>query len=248
MSKKKSAVKVGQRQFADSEELNRYVADMSGGVCGLAFSCGKDSIAAWLEMRKYFDTIVPCYRYLVPNLEFVEESLVYYEKFFGCRIHRLPHPSLYRMLKNLVFQAPENCDIIERAQLPEFDYEFVDEAFKEDAGLPPETFVASGVRSADSPQRLIAIKTHGPINYNRRTWFAVYDWKKARLMEEIECAGVKLPVDYAMFGRSFDGLDYRFLAPIKQHFPKDFERILEYFPLADLELFRMESRRRYYYA
>jgi hypothetical protein len=51
----------------------------------------------------------------------------------------------------------------------------------------------------------------------------------------------KLPIDYHLFGRSFDGMDYRFLKPIKDNFPKDFEKILEWFPLADLEIFRAEK-------
>jgi hypothetical protein len=41
-----------------------------------------------------------------------------------------------------------------------------------------------------------------------------------------------------MFGRSFDGIDYRFLEPISRLYPEDYQRILQDFPLADLELFR----------
>ena len=73
----------------------------------LAFSTGKDSIAAWLQMRRYFKRIVPYYCYSVPNLGFVERSLAYYEDFFGTHIYRLPHRSLYRCLRGLVFQPPE---------------------------------------------------------------------------------------------------------------------------------------------
>ena len=38
----------------------------------LSFSCGKDSWAAWLSARDYFD-FTPYYLYLVPGLEFVED-------------------------------------------------------------------------------------------------------------------------------------------------------------------------------
>ena len=79
----------------------------------LAFSCGKDSIAAWLQMRKYFKHIVPYYCYIVPGLEFVEKSLSYYEDFFGCHIYRLPHRSLYRFLRGMVFQSPPHVTKIE---------------------------------------------------------------------------------------------------------------------------------------
>ena len=54
----------------------------------------------------------------------------------------------------------------------------------------------------------------------------------------IEGAGVDLPVDYEWFGRSFDGIDYRFTKPLSEHAPDDFKRLLEWFPLAELEIFR----------
>ena len=88
--------------------------------------------------------------------------------------------------------------------------------------------------------RRIGLTTHGCINHSQKRFYPVYDWKKADLLREIDNAGVKLPVDYRMFGRTFDGLDYRFLAPIKEHYPEDYQKILSWFPLADLEIRRRE--------
>lgn len=69
----------------------------------LAFSCGKDSIAAWLAMRDMGIEVVPAYLYYVPGLRFVDEELDYFEQKFQTRIKRYPHPSLYRWLNNAVF-------------------------------------------------------------------------------------------------------------------------------------------------
>ena len=95
---------------------------------------------------------------------------------------------------------------------------------------------------ADSPMRRIGIKTHGAINHNQKKFFPVYDWRKADLIAAIDDARVKLPVDYKLFGRTFDGIDYRFLKPIKEHFPRDYERIITWYPLAELELYRRGDR------
>ena len=54
---------------------------------------------------------------------------------------------------------------------------------------------------------------------------------------------MKLGSDYKVFGRSFDGLDLRFLLPIKKHYPRDYQRILELIPLADLEIFEVGVRK-----
>lgn len=57
-------------------------------------------------------------------------------------------------------------------------------------------------------------------------------------MDAISAEGIGLPPDYEWFGRSFDGLDHRFLAPLSEHAPADYQRVLRWFPLADLELAR----------
>ena len=57
----------------------------------LAFSCGKDSIAAWLAMRDMGIEVVPAYLYYVPGLRFVDEELDYFEQKFQTRIKRYPH-------------------------------------------------------------------------------------------------------------------------------------------------------------
>jgi hypothetical protein len=226
-----------RKHFQDSDELCRHVAAVSGDSCLLSFSAGKDSIAAWLWLRRYFRQIQPFYLYLVPDLEFVEEGLRYFEAFFETTILRIPHPSIYRMLNNFTFQPPERCAVIERANLPMLTYQQAEEIARQHFGLP-DAWVAIGTRTADSPIRLANVKRYGPLNYKRRSFLPVYDWRIDRLVGQLREAGVKLPIDYRLFGRSFDGIDYRFLAPIKQHLPADYQRILEWFPLAELELFR----------
>lgn len=206
----------------------------------LSFSTGKDSLAAWLLLREHFPNIIPVYKYSVPNLGFVERSLAYYERFFGTRIYRYPHPSFYRRLINLTFQAPENCAIIEAAQLPLFSHEDLMERVRQDRKLPPDTPVAVGTRACDSPQRRMAFARQGPVNEKRLSFYPVWDLNKADVVELIRKAGVLLPAEYRIFGRSMDGIDFRFLYGIRQHWPEDYQRILDFFPLASLELFRYE--------
>lgn len=208
----------------------------------LAFSTGKDSIAAWLQMRKYFKRIVPYYCYSVPGLEFVEKSLAYYEDFFETHIYRLPHRSLYRWLRGMVFQSPPHVTKVEALDLPgeEYDDAMIGELVRELGHLPDGAYVGTGVRMADSPMRRVGLMTNGCINHSQKRFYPVYDWKKADLLAAIDESGVKLPPDYRLFGRTFDGIDYRFLKPIKEHYPKDYEKILEWFPLAELEIMRRE--------
>lgn len=196
----------------------------------LAFSCGKDSIGAWLECRKHFRRVIPFYMVLVPELQFVERSLSYYEQWFGQRIVRVPHPSLYRMLRNTVFQPPEHVATIRVLRLAQFDYSDVYRLLRKKMSLPEDAYVATGVRAVDSPYRMIAMRKYGPINRKTKTFWPIADWHKERLRAEIASSGVRLPADYRVFGRS----------PIHDTWPEDYATILRYFPLAELELKRRE--------
>lgn len=207
----------------------------------MSFSCGKDSIAAWLTIRPYFKKIVPYYLWLVPGLSFVEDSLRYYEDYFGTHIIRLPHPSFWRMLNNFMWQSPERCQVIEAARMPNYDYDDMNRLIIEREGLPDTTFCVSGVRAVDSPVRWSTMKKHGAINWNRRYFYPVWDMRKDELIRLIERNHINLPVDYAMFGRSFDGVDYRFLKPLREYYPADFEKLIEWFPMANLEIMRYEQ-------
>lgn len=222
-----------------SAKVRAILADEGRPVL-LAFSRGKDSIAAWLALRAAGVDVIPYHMYLVPDLAFVAESLAYFADWFGYKIHNIPHPSLYRWIGSCTFQAPERLAIIEAARLPSPEYASIIGMLRTDLGLPADTWIADGVRACDSPVRRLSIARHGPMKAGSRKVSAIWDWSVAEVRERIEAAGVELPVEYEWFGRSFDGLDHRFLGPLRDHAPDDYQRVLDWFPLADLELFRRE--------
>jgi len=209
----------------------------------LSFSLGKDSWAAWLGARDYFD-FTPYYLYLVPGLEFVDEYIAYAERKLGTKIVQLPHPAFYRWINNCTYQPPERLRTIWAVGWPAFDYDDMRAAVIEDCGLPDDVWTATGVRAADSPMRRASLIKNRGVNANRRYFYPVWDWNKERLLAELVANDIRLPVDYKVFGRSFDGLDLRFLIKIKEHFPRDYQRILDWFPLVDMEMARYEFAKR----
>ena len=230
-------------EYTTSEELcEQMAAECDTAI--LAFSTGKDSIAAWLQMRKYFKRIVPYYCYVVPGLQFVERNLEYYEDFFGCHIYRLPHRSFFRMLGGYMDQPPKRANVIYEAKLPTeqtYNDDTIGDIIRRCENLPDAAYIGTGVRMADSPFRRVGIMTHGAVNHNAKRFYPVYDWKKDDLIRAFDDAKIKLPIDYRMFGRTFDGLDYRFLKPLQEWFPEDYDRILEWFPFAEVEIARRDG-------
>lgn len=212
----------------------------------VAFSGGKDAIATELALRDSGVETILAHLYLIPGrvpgetLSFVEDGLKRLEDLWQKKIHRYPHPSFYRLLNNFVLQAPENCSVIEAAELPTPDYLLMWQLIRHDLGLPEDTWSADGVRASDSLVRRGSIKKHGAMKTKGHKVSPIYDWLQGDVYNYIQAHNVPLPVDYEMFGRSFDGIDYRFLWPIKERFPDDYARILEWFPMAELEVMRNE--------
>lgn len=234
--------------FSCSDELCEYMSDLSNGNTLLAFSAGKDSIVTWLKIKRYFKKIVPYYLYCIPGgpLSFTETALKYYEDFFGARIIRLPHPALYHFWNNAVFQAPENLRILEDSDLCDFTYEDINELVRHtDTGLDM-AYQATGVRSADSIVRRQAMTKYGQVTHNKKRYYPIFDYKKEDMLRELDKANIALPIDYEWFGRSFDGIDYRFTSVLKEKSPEDYERIKAAFPLVELDILRQQYRREYH--
>lgn len=233
----------GARHFGSSGELCEFVRGVSGETVILAFSRGKDAIAALAQVRRYFTRVVPFFMAVVPGLDFEESDLRRWEDFLGCEVYRYPHPSLVRMLRNNVYQPPGRWETIEAMRLPAKGYAYEDiERHVRDRCGAPGAYVATGVRAADSLARRANITRWGSLNPKTRKFHAVFDWKIADVERAVLEIKQPLPIDYSIFGRSFDGIDARFTGPLKEHIPRDYEQLLKWFPLADLDLDRRSLR------
>jgi hypothetical protein len=208
----------------------------------VSFSRGKDCVAAAIALMESGCEVEFYHLYLVPGMRLVEESLAEYERFFGKKILNLPHPSLYRWFQNHIYRPPHECSAIEQSILwnCRWTYEDVNAAARSYFGLP-SAYVCTGVRAADSLVRRAAMLTHGPISKDGLC-HAVWDWKSDDVEQSILRAGCFLPDDYRLFGRSFDGIDARFLIPLRDGpYRDDYERILNIFPLADINISRFNK-------
>ncbi len=227
--------------FPNRNELCKYVAEVDNKETVLSFSCGKDSIGAYLELRKHFDKIHLFYYYLVPGLEFVENNVQYYEKVFNTHIIRVPNPYFYRMLREMVFQPPTNVFNLLNMNLPKYDWTDLEHWVKTDLQLKTDMYVATGVRMSDSLARMVHFKQHGCLSESKRKYYPIWDITAKELYKSFKDNNIKLPRDYELWGRTFDGIDYKFLSVIKKEYPKDFERIQEFFPMIELELLRYQQ-------
>ena len=228
----------------NSIQLCEHISNISNNRCIISFSMGKDSIASYLQCRDFFNEIDFVFLYMIPDLDFQNISLDYYENKFGKKIIRMPNPSLYKQINANMYQPPNRIDTIWDMDLYEAEYDEIFKASKIDLKIDENTYVGVGNRMSDSIMRRTSIKRWGAYNQKRKQFFPVFDWTNNDVRNSIVKNNIKLPIDYKIWGRSFDGFDYRFLKPLKDNFPKDYEKVLEFFPLAKLELIRYEKFKR----
>lgn len=220
----------------------RAILKETGKPVLLAFSRGKDSIAAWIALREAGIDVIPFHLIRVPGVQFVEESVCYFEEKFDTHIYRVVHPSTLKMLRRHLFRDPITASLIDAINIPNIKYEEVDD-FVRNSYAEPTTLVADGVRAVDSIRRRLSMKKTGPI-YKGKV-HPVWDWRKQTIRDAMADHGVDLPVDYEWFGRSWDGLQYDYIAPLAVHRPDDYEIVKQWFPLVDAVLLRRELEEKY---
>lgn len=232
-----------------SAHMRQKLAD-DGRPVLVAFSRGKDSIATMIALMEAGVEVIPVHLWRVPGLRFEEESLKKFEDFFGMEILNLPHRDFWYYLEEQVHTAPWMASIYEAGGIVTIKFPEFWAMVREGLGLDEDTWVCDGVRAADSPMRRLSMVTHGPWTsktekvdgepFKTRVAHVVWDWKIADIRRCIAQNDVELPIDYGLFDRTFDGLDYRFIKPLSEKLPDDFETIRRWFPGVDMEMMRYE--------
>lgn len=221
-------------------------------------SMGKDSIAMYLQLRRFFrrEEIVPLHMVTLPGrdgrgtLTFVEANIAYLEKAFGQKIYRLPHPAFYGQLSQHTLQPPERNPMLElmlrRKQIGDFQsdshamFKLFNHHVVNYCGFENVWF-ATGVRRNDSIQRRTTLKAHGVAFPDTRQFYPIWDFDIKRLVQTLIDCGVKLPDDYVLFGRSFENLTETVVENLRAYYPEDYETAKAWYPMLPL----LPLRRRY---
>ena len=220
------------------EEISR----LAHGVCLLGFSRGKDSSAAWLYLRQFFERVIPFHVAAVPHLKFADESLAYYECKFGVPIERFQCGHALHALACSVHQPLEDREAIESLEVSRYDNHDIARVLRRMYKVPG-AWCAFGIGMGDSIDRRIYVKRNEGRNPARRTFYPCFDWTAAQVLDAIRSAGLLLPDDYRFAARSFAGVPtYRAVARMSEVCPDDWERVKTFWPFIPAQIARNEFR------
>jgi hypothetical protein len=204
------------------------------------FSCGKVSIGAFQTLRQHFTRVVPVYRDFVPGLKFVDRRIAYYEDVLDTHIVRINSTHFYRLMHNFLWQPPHRVGTIQVMNLPVIELPELNQVVKMALKMPDHSWIALGIRAADSSQRRATCLSRGGINWKEKSFWPIWDMRNEELEQMLIAQNIKLPTDYLTWGTSFDSIRWFFLKDIRDRYPEDYATILEWFPLIELEFMRRE--------
>ena len=225
-----------------TDALCAEIAKKSHGVAILMCSRGKDSLCAWLQLRKFFNRIIPFHCATIPDYQFANEYMDYLEGAFGTRILRMMGEDLKMALVRHIYQdSPWECDVID-AVFPDEDYTKLDvlEYLRMKFNLP-RAWCAVGISQNDSIDRLIYCRKNGGKNLKNKTFYPCYDWPREEMFNAIYEAGLYVAPEYKYTKRSMGGIpSATYNKVLMEHFPRDWELTKKWYPLAEVKNYREE--------
>jgi 3'-phosphoadenosine 5'-phosphosulfate sulfotransferase (PAPS reductase)/FAD synthetase len=219
----------------------------------VSFSCGVDSIAMWLRLKELADQDSGFnlsdasffYMYYIPGLPFVDDYISYFEQKEGIKIAQVPHNLFLEALANWHFQSPSKSKAIELMQKTKDKYVLVSKSEIEDYvkkrfGYSPDAYTCVGVKAGDSAMRRMAMRKTQGINHTKKKLYPIADMENRDVYDIIKRHGIKVPVDYDLFGISYENLQYRFAKVISEQCPESWKICQDWFPDIGLSLARYD--------
>lgn len=173
----------------------------------------------------------------------VDPLLKYYEEAFGEHILRMQNPQVHQDMMNLVYQLPDDEEFFDRwialgekTLTPVFDH--LRYLYK-----LPNAWCAFGINMSDSMQRRIFVQQRQGMSAEAKNFYPCWDWTHDNIISTIEESGLKLAPEYNFVNRTIDSTpNVRWIEPYRKAYPKGYEKLERWFPLAWADVVRMEYR------
>jgi 3'-phosphoadenosine 5'-phosphosulfate sulfotransferase (PAPS reductase)/FAD synthetase len=220
-------------------ELHR----VSGGTVTVGFSRGKDSRLMLAILLEYGFTVYPVYfNHLPIILPFIRADLDYCEERYGVEIEIMPHPMLFDLLRHQSWQGLHGCRHLAQYSMPVMRFENMLRAYTASLRLG-YLWDCVGMKQCDSYNRRLLLRKVGEFYRKKMKCYPISHLTHRDVHAGLAKRGIKEPIDYKIWGSSFDRLGYSYLHAMKRELPDDFALLQEYFPLIDVEVHRYDAFR-----
>ena len=220
------------------EVITRFLREYGKQKIVVWSSCGKDSIANLDLCVRHFgaENVQPIFMYFVKGLSFQETYLQYIENKYNVEFARFPHWMLAGMFRTASFRHGTEKSV----NTPQINMKKMDDAARKRFGVE---WIASGETECESIQRVAMIRECNAINDTRRRFWPIAKWGPTDVMSWLKAQGTLLAPDYKFLGRSFGSIRWKEVEPIREHYPDDYEKICDVFPMLRAQAVRHDQRK-----
>lgn len=205
------------------------VARTAPGVI-VMFSGGRDSLATLDLCARAFDRVVCAYLWVVPGLRCVEGPLERACENAGAELVRLPHWTLIRYMQAGTYNVRTRGH-----HLKQLRWVDMEEHLREVTGL---LWVASGSRADDSWVRRLQSRRFGTVNHRSHRLTPLHDWRAREVSDYLRARSIPAPPPdmWGQKGARSQGFELTrtCLGWLRAKYPQDYQRVLEWFPLAEV--------------
>lgn len=205
----------------------------------LHFSCGADSVASYLKLKENGIRPVLVYNYFLPHLKMVDNYINYFEKKFSERIYQFPSVLFSEMIDNALFQLPIKARERFRNRIGCFELsKHTKEKFDNflDTALGGNVIHHLGIRYSDG------IRRYQHLSKNKCSFkdkfYPIASFKVSDIQDILDRHDCLLPIEYSLWGLSFESPRAWNIGLIKEHCPETSRQITEVFPLIGAEALR----------
>lgn len=198
----------------------KEVAQRSDKVI-LFYSTGKDSIALLDLMASEFKEVVLVFMYFVKGLDHIERYLRWAEsKYKNVSVIQVPHWNLTYILRSGTFCVPNpKVKLLKLADM--------DKNLKLQTGIEYSFY---GMKKADSLNRRLMLKDGAFLGDK---CYPLWNWSNKEVLAYLKAKKLPEPVRYSKKSSGGVGFNPECFLYLKEHYPKDLERILQAFPLSE---------------
>ena len=201
----------------------------------LHFSCGADAVACFLRLKEYDIKPVLVYHYFLKDLPMVKNYIDWFEKKFNERIYQFPSVLFTEMFDRALFQYPVKARERFRNRIGTDMRGFTKEKFDSFLAdtIGGDVVFHFGLKYTDGAMRHQHLIKNGCSYGNKFYPIASFQVKDIQaILEKHSCL---LPIDYRLYGMSFESPRPWNINLIKENCPVTYKQILDVFPLMGAE-------------
>jgi hypothetical protein len=226
----------------DFKEKISYLKKDKKNIFLLHFSCGADSIAAYIRLKDEGIKPILCYQYFLPDIPFIKNYIDYFEKKYNEKIIQTPSTLFYENFDNAFYQNPLLQDRIYEAMGKYELYTRNKKTLKYELGQrfsqngKYNVIHCVGLKYTDGINRFTHLRKNGVLFKDHL--YPVADCKVSDIKQLLDKENLKLPIEYKLWGISFESPRSFNIPLIKEHLPESYKYIKKYCPFIAIEAHR----------